>query len=135
VELALDRRAFAYWDVELNDWVVASGEYAVQIGADAETVLIEQDLSLTGDTVVRELTMNSSVGDWFAHPLVGPALMAGLTESMTAEQAEQAEANPDGLRMIESMPMQQFLVFTNGAIPAEALEQLIGLSKTPAPVV
>jgi beta-glucosidase len=135
VEFALDRRAFAYWDIDQNDWVVASGEYAVQVCADSQTVLTEQVISLTGDTVVRELTMESSVGDWFAHPLVGPALMAGLTESMTAEQQQQADANPDGLRMVESMPMQQFLVFTNGAIPMEALEQLIGLSKTPAPVV
>jgi beta-glucosidase len=135
VELALDRRAFAYWDVDLNDWVVASGAYVVQVCADAETVLVEESLALTGDTVVRELTMDSSVGDWFAHPLVGPALMAGLTQSMTAEQQQQAEANPDGLRMVESMPMQQFLVFTNGAIPVEALDQLIDLSKTPAPVV
>jgi beta-glucosidase len=135
VDLALDRRAFAYWDVDQKDWVVASGGYTVQACADSQTVLTEQVISLTGDTVVRELTMESSVGDWFAHPLVGPALMAGLTESMTAEQQQQADANPDGLRMVESMPMQQFLVFTNGAIPMEALEQLIGLSKTPAPVV
>ena len=135
VEFPLDRRSFAYWDIDLNDWVVASGSYVVQVCADAETVVVEEGLSLTGDTVVRELTMDSSVGDWFAHPLVGPALMAGLTQSMTAEQQQQADANPDGLRMVESMPMQQFLVFTNGAIPAEALDQLIGLSKTPAPVV
>ena len=47
----------------------------------------------------------------------------------------QAEQNPDGLKMVESMPMQQFLVFTNGAIPVEVLEQLLELSKTPAPVV
>jgi len=134
VELPLDRRAFAYWDTTLNDWVVASGEYAVQVCADAESVLVEEDLTLSGDTVVRELTMESSVGDWFAHPLVGPALMSGLTQSMTAEQQQQADANPDGLRMVESMPMQQFLVFTNGAIPIEALDQLIDLSKTPAPV-
>jgi beta-glucosidase len=135
VELPLGRRAFAYWDTDLNDWVVASGEYVVQVCADAESVLVEESLSLSGDTVVRELTMESSVGDWFAHPLVGPALMAGLTQSMTAEQQQQADANPDGLRMVESMPMQQFLVFTNGAIPAEALDQLIDLSKAPAPVV
>jgi beta-glucosidase len=134
VELPLDRRAFAYWDTNVGDWVVASGEYVIQVCADAETVLVEEGLSLTGDAVVRELTMDSSVGDWFAHPLVGPALMAGLTESMTAEQQEQADANPEGLRMVESMPMRQFLVFTNGAIPMEALEQLIGLSKMPAPV-
>ncbi|WP_456284386.1 beta-glucosidase [Microbacterium sp. JZ101] len=135
VTFELDRRAFAYWDVEAGDWVVASGDYAVQVCADAQTLIAEQIISLAGDTVVRELSMESSVGDWFAHPLVGPALMEGLTASMTPEQQQQAEANPDGLRMVESMPMRQFLVFTNGAIPAEALEQLIGLSRMPAPVV
>lgn len=135
VELRLDRRAFAYWDIEQHDWVVPAGEYAVQVCFDASTVLAEERVALAGDALVRELTMESTVGDWFGHPVVGPALMAGLTASMTSEQAEQAEQNPDGLKMVESMPMQQFLVFTNGAIPVEALEQLIDLSKAPTPVV
>ncbi len=135
VELRLDRRAFAYWDIEQRDWVVPAGEYAVQVCSDASTVMVEELVALTGDALVRELTMESTVGDWFGHPVVGPALMAGLTASMTPEQAAQAEQNPEGLKMVESMPMQQFLVFTNGAIPVEALEQLIDLSKAPAPVV
>ena len=101
--------------------------------ADASTVLQEQTVTLAGDAVTRELTMDSTVGDWFSHPVVGPALMAGLQSSMTPEQAEQAAQNPDGLKMVESMPMQQFLVFTNGAIPTDSLEQLIELSKIPAP--
>lgn len=133
LEFDLDRRAFAYWDIELERFVVPSGEYTVQVCADALTVLAEQAVTLSGDAVVRELTMDSTVGDWFSHPVVGPALMAGLQASMTSEQAEQAEQNPDGLKMVESMPMQQFLVFTNGAIPSDSLEQLIELSKSPAP--
>ncbi|BAJ74952.1 beta-glucosidase-related glycosidase [Microbacterium testaceum StLB037] len=135
VELRLDRRAFAYWDIEQHDWVVPAGEYTVQVCSDASTVLVEERVALAGDALVCELTMESTVGDWFGHPVVGPALMAGLTASMTPEQAEQAEQNPDGLKMVESMPMQQFLVFTNGAIPIEALEQLIDLSKAPVAVV
>ena len=135
VELRMDRRAFAYWDIEQGGWVVAAGEYTVQVCADASTVLAEQTVTLVGDSLVRELTMESTVGDWFGHPVVGPALMAGLASAMTPEQALQAEQNPDGLKMVESMPMQQFLVFTNGAIPVEVLEQLLELSKTPAPVV
>ena len=131
----MDRRAFAYWDIEQGGWVVAAGEYTVQVCADASTVLAEQTVTLVGDSLVRELTMESTVGDWFGHPVVGPALMAGLASAMTPEQALQAEQNPDGLKMVESMPMQQFLVFTNGAIPVEVLEQLLELSKTPAPVV
>src|SRR4029453_13904053 len=105
----------------------------VQVCSDANTVLAEQALAFPGDAVVRELSMESTVGDWFRHPVVGPACMGGRAEAMPPGQARQAEANPDGLRMVESMPMQQFLAFTNGAIPAESLEQLMELSETPAP--
>ena len=132
VSLRLDRRAFAYWDVALGQWVVAAGEYRVQVGSDASTIVREQAITLPGDSIVRELTLDSTVGDWFGHPLVGPLLMQGMTANMTEEQAQQAVENPDQLKMVESMPMQQFLAFTQGAIPAEALEQMMQLSKSPA---
>jgi beta-glucosidase len=131
VELSLGRRAFAYWDIEEGDWVVPGGEYTVQVGDNVSTIVTAQTISLVGDTLARPLSMDSTVGDWFAHPVVGPALLSGLTAGMTPEQAEQAEANPDGLKMVESMPMQQFLAFTGGAFPQEMLDQLITLSSTP----
>ncbi|WP_292905200.1 fibronectin type III-like domain-contianing protein [Microbacterium sp.] len=107
VELTLGRRAFAYWDVELSQWVVPAGEYRIQVGENVSTIVAEHSVTLEGDVVVRALTMAS-----------------GLTE----EQAQQAEQNPDALKMVESMPMQQFLTFTNGAFPLEMLEQLMALS-------
>ena len=129
VDLALDRRAFAYWDVELSAWVVPTGDYAIQVGQDASRIIAEQRIALTGDVRLRPLTLESPVGEWFAHPLVGPALMQGLTAGMTEEQRTHAADNPDELKMVESMPMQQFLAFTGGAFPAEALAQLMALSR------
>ncbi|MHA7179405.1 glycoside hydrolase family 3 C-terminal domain-containing protein [Arthrobacter sp. MDB2-24] len=131
VDLPLDRRAFAYWDIELDRWVVPAGQYTIQIGETVSKIVAEQQITLSGDTVVRELTMQSTVGDWFAHDVVGPALMQGLTAGMSEDQAAQAADNPEGLKMVESMPMKQFLAFTNGAFPAEMLEQLMELSRAP----
>lgn len=129
VELSLDRRAFAYWDVELDRWVVAAGEYSIQVGQDVSTILVEEPIALRGDIIVRPLTLDSTVGDWFGHPAVGPALQQGLSAGMSEEQRKHAEANPNDLKMVESMPMQQFLAFTGGAFPVEALEQLMELSR------
>ena len=128
VDFALDRRAFAYWDIELSQWVVPSGEYTVQIGETVSTIVAEQLITLTGDRLVRALSLESTVGDWFAHPVVGPAFLQGLTAGMTPEQRAHAESNPEEFTMIESMPMRQFLAFTNGAFPIEALDQLMALS-------
>lgn len=128
VEFDLDRRAFAYWDIELSQWVVSAGSYAVQIGENASEIVAAESVVLRGDVLLRPLTLDSTVGDWFAHPSVGPALMQGLAAAMTLEQSAQAEESGDALRMVESMPMQQFLAFTGGALPMEWLEQLMASS-------
>ncbi len=130
VELALDARAFAYWDVTAGDWVTAPGTYTVQVCADAHTPLLEQDVRLEGQVVAGELTMRSSVKEWLGHPVVGPVLMEGMTAGMTDEQRAMAEANADALRMVESMPFQQFLDFTQVPIDAATLDQLMALSRT-----
>ena len=64
VTVHLDRRAFAYRDIELGRWVVPSGEYRVRVCADASTVLTERAINLAGDSVIRELSMESTVGRW-----------------------------------------------------------------------
>ncbi|MCE0459737.1 beta-glucosidase [Curtobacterium flaccumfaciens] len=129
INLTLDRRAFAYWDIEEHDWIVAPGEYTVQIGDDAEHIVAEQTLTLNGERLMRPLSMDSTVGEWFAHPAVGPALMEGMAASMSAEQQAQAADQQDQLRMVESMPMRQFLAFTGDLFPPEALEALMELSR------
>ncbi|BAL88167.1 putative glycosyl hydrolase [Actinoplanes missouriensis 431] len=125
VELALDRRSFAYWDIEYGRWVVAPGEYHVQVGENAASVVAEQSITLTGDVIVPDLSMDSTVKEWFEHPVAGPALLQGIAAGMTPGQQAQAEQQQDQLRMVESMPMRQFAGFLGGAMPQAALDQLI----------
>ncbi|WP_108249364.1 glycoside hydrolase family 3 C-terminal domain-containing protein [Planctomonas deserti] len=129
VLLELGRRAFAYWDIELDRWVVAPGDYRIQLGQDAATVLAEATVTLAGDVIIPVLSFDSTVGDWFAHPIAGPALMEGMSAAMSEEKRAQAVDQQEQLRMVESMPMKQFMGFLGGAIPVEALEQLIDASK------
>ncbi|WP_018761168.1 glycoside hydrolase family 3 C-terminal domain-containing protein [Arthrobacter sp. 135MFCol5.1] len=135
VELKLDHRSFAYYDQPLGRWLVAPGDYAIQIGVNAGTVETETTVSLVGDTIARELSMDSPVGEWFGHPVVGPVLLKGITASMSEEQALSAAANQDSMRMVESLPMKQFVGFLGGALPPEALDQLLELSRQPAEAV
>ncbi|MHA3021701.1 glycoside hydrolase family 3 C-terminal domain-containing protein [Mycobacterium sp. BMJ-28] len=131
VAFALDRRAFAYWDIAVGHWVVPAGTYSIQVCADASTVLREESITLPGDPLSGALSLDSTVGDWFAHPLVGPLLVEAIAAGMSEEQARQSAKNPDQLKMVESMPMRQFLAFTNGAIPVDCLDQLMVLSAAP----
>lgn len=127
VELDLDRRAFAWYDIELSRWVVSPGDYTVQLGLSAARVVAEAPVRLTGDVIVPALSIDSTVQEWFGHPIVGPELGKVL-----AGQSDRAESSADWMRMVASMPMRQFtklMVYRGVSLPTDALPRLIELSK------
>ena len=126
VSFELDRRAFAYWDVREHGWVVAPGEYTVQVGRSAADVVAEARVTLAGDDVVPELTLGSSVAEWFGHPVVGAQLLAGFLATLP-EGAVEMHAGM--LQMVGSMPMGRFATDFGSAIPAAELERLMAEAK------
>jgi beta-glucosidase len=76
--------------------------------------------------------LNSTVGEWFGHASVGPALTEAVESGLTEEQAAFAAENAFAMRMVESMPMRQFLGFLPNPLPEEYLEQLMRMSHASA---
>lgn len=108
------------------------GSYRVQLGGSAHEVLAEAAVQLAGDSdVPAALTLDSTVKQWFGHPVVGPALMQAMMAGATEEQLAASEQNANMLKMVESMPMGQFARFPGVEIPDAALQQLISLSEQP----
>ncbi|WP_245958686.1 family 78 glycoside hydrolase catalytic domain [Microbacterium bovistercoris] len=129
VEFALDRRAFAYWDIVKERWFVEPGTHRVELGRSSADIVASAGVPLEGDIdKPAPLTLESTVGDWFGHPVVGPALMQEMTAGASAEQLAAASENENMLKMVESMPMGQFARFPGVEIPDAALEQLMALS-------
>ncbi|MBB6121339.1 glycoside hydrolase family 3 C-terminal domain-containing protein [Nocardiopsis algeriensis] len=133
VELELDRRAFAYYDVEAARWVVAPGEYLVQVGEDASTVVAEQALALEGERRNLPLTLDSTLGEWFAHPEAGPVLVEAMGSAMGG-QAAAFEMNEEMLMMVSSMPLRQLLAFAGPGVPQEDLDRVLALGSGAAAV-
>ncbi|MCF2531120.1 beta-glucosidase [Yinghuangia soli] len=113
VTLALGRRAFAFYNVHEADWRVSAGAYTIQIGDSADDIVAEAVIELPGDAPkALPLTIESSLGDWFAHPVVGPELTARLSAAAPApEGPEEAEESARLLRMAAPMPMSQFFLY------------------------
>ncbi|HEY9308769.1 MAG TPA: family 78 glycoside hydrolase catalytic domain [Microbacterium sp.] len=133
VAVELDRRAFAYWDVEKKRWWVEPGQYTVEVARSATDVESALPITLEGDSdLPAPLTLDSTVGEWFGHPTVGPAMMQAMMANATPQQRAAADESAGMLRMVESMPMGQFARFPGVEIPDEALDQLIALSTAPA---
>jgi len=131
VTFDLDRRAFAYWDVTTGGWVVTGGAYRIQVGESSSTIVAEAGISLVGDPVIQELTMESTFGEWSAHPVVGAEFRQSMTRNLPAEQAADFEkANQDGLAMAAHLPMRSFTRAAPGLFSEETLEQLMKISRT-----
>ncbi|MEU2121624.1 glycoside hydrolase family 3 C-terminal domain-containing protein [Nocardia niwae] len=123
VELNLDRRAFAYWDTEISDWVVTPGEYRVIVGRDAVAVDAESVVELAGDEITRVLTLGSTVQEWFDHPIVGPVLLDTFQSDLLA-----AIAQPGTLRVMGTLPMQKVVNILGESLPAGAVDSLMAMT-------
>ncbi|WP_029433927.1 glycoside hydrolase family 3 C-terminal domain-containing protein [Blastococcus sp. URHD0036] len=127
VSFDLDRRAFAYWDVERDGWVVAPGSYRVQVAQDAATVLAEEALTLAGDDLTQELTLDSTVEEWFTHPVVGPTLLDDLTGG--GSDGPPVELPAALLPMIFSMPFRKVVDLLPVEVPEATLSHLMARSR------
>lgn len=122
VEFDLPRRAFAYWDIDASDWLIAAGRYQVQICADAATVLAEAPLELVGDRIATELKLDSTMASWMDHPDVGERVLTMLGFADAEIPAEQ-------LAMVRSMTMQQFVAISGLPIAPETLEEIMAATR------
>lgn len=127
VELPLDRRAFAYWDVDVHDWCVTPGAYTVQLCNDAESVHSEQPITLQGDNRVAELTMWSTLQEWLDHPVIGWMLV----DEVDSDQLRLV-TQPHILRMIGTLPMQKIVNTLAGTVPAETWDRLMAKTRSHA---
>jgi len=133
VRLELDRRVLAYWDVELHRFVVATGDYTVQLCADAVTVLDQATIALEGDGIVAGLTLQSTVGEWIAHPVAGPEIVNALM-ALSAAAGSQAQAADIDLSagipdIVGLMPMVQLVHLSGGGLDGD---HLLALAAGPA---
>src|SRR5690606_35035041 len=87
VELVIEGRDLAYWDVALDRFVIEPGDYAVAVGASSRDLRLEDEIELDGEEVRAPLTMESTLGEVLAHPIAGE-LVGRQLASMPVAQAD-----------------------------------------------
>lgn len=135
VQFTLDRRAFAYWNTQIHDWHVESGEFELQIGRNAQDIVLSHSVALESEVnIPKVFDLNSTMGEILADPK-GKAVLEQAMAAMTGAEEAQAmgeQAQGDGeaisnemiVAMMEGMPLRQLVSFVPG-VTKEALNQLI----------
>jgi hypothetical protein len=100
-------------------WWVDPGTSCLELAPSSTEVFSSVDFALGGEVDQPEpLALEYAVGDWFAHPVVGPALMQAMMADATEEQLAAASENENML------PMGQLARLPGVEIPDAALERL-----------
>ena len=135
VTFTLDKRAFAYWNEEIQDWHVESGEFTIEVGQSSRNMECSTSVYVMSTTKLpKHYTMDTIFMDLMAdpeamevmQPMMG-AIQRALSPGSEDKSAAAAEAITEemNLAMMKYMPLRGALSFGGGSITREQIEDLL----------
>lgn len=137
LSFSLDRRAFAYFDEKVNNWVVKAGKFDLLVGTDAATILAQSTISVTADTrTVRNLTSYSLLKDFLTVPEVSEllqpkidALINQMVGTIPSDQAKRRKKVEQFFTYImHDLPLYKLPQQTNGAVSEAEVDQILSIT-------
>ena len=135
ITFTLDKRAFAYWNEEIHDWHVESGEFTIEVGQSSRNIECSASVNVmstiklpkhyTMDTIFMDLMADPEAME-VMQPMMG-AIQQALTPGSEDVSAAAAEAITEemNLAMMKYMPLRGALSFGGGSITREQIEDLL----------
>ena len=69
VTMKLDKRSFAWYNTQLQNWYAASGKYEILIGASSRDIRLSETIELSSSQVIpMHIHMNTTLGELFNNP-------------------------------------------------------------------
>lgn len=122
VTFTLNKRSFAYYNVQLGDWHVESGVFNILVGASSRDIRLTAPLEVKSTVrLAAKFHRNTTVGDLLANPLTADkakhySSIFGLESAM--------EDNPEMfLAMMKYMPLRALIGFGQGKYTEENLAE------------
>jgi beta-glucosidase len=128
VTFTLGKRAFAYYNVQLHDWHVETGEFEIMVGSSSRDIKLTKIVNIESTVRVPVVyTVNTTMGDvrkdpraWkIIKPLRQNDLFGGSQDESTSEVANEAISEEMSMAMIEYMPLRGAMSFGGNVSPAD----------------
>jgi len=131
VTFTLDKRSFAYYNVELKDWHIETGDFRILVGKSSRDIVLSETIHVESTVhIPLKVHRNTTVGDLLSDPVLAP-----VTKDMLAKFGEQnplmnsrdvdAETAEMMAAMMKYIPLRAIVNFSQGAFTEEMLEGLI----------
>ena len=137
VNITLDKRSFAYWNQQIHDWHVETGEFVIEVGQSSRDIALRETIKVTSTVELpRKYSMDSIVMDILDDPVATEALkpvMEAISQVLTPQSDEPSAASEAitaemNMAMLKYMPLRGILSFGGGAVELPpAVRGLLGM--------
>lgn len=129
VSFILDKRAFAYYNVELKDWHVESGEFEILVGKSSRDIVLREKVIVNSTVQLKKrFHRNSYIGDIVDDPK-GYQIVMDLIEKMR-QSGKISENDEKALKDIfqgwlRYQPIRAVVNFGGGYMTEEMLDNIL----------
>lgn len=128
VTFTLDKRAFAYYNTEIKDWYVESGEFEIVIGKSSQQIVLSEFVTVNSTSKTKKkFDMNSTVGDIMNSPegldKLNKVMHGFLVKHGMDRGIKYMEQNMENA-MIKFMPIRSMPIFTSNEVTKEMVLEL-----------
>ncbi|WP_082360639.1 beta-glucosidase family protein [Bacillus sp. FJAT-28004] len=125
VIFTLDKRSFAFYDVEFKDWHAETGAYDVLIGRSSRNIELQVTVNVQSTTeIVPTFNRNTTMGALMSDPRTIPVLLE-LQSKMPQTVSSEAVSGEMMMAMMRYLPLRALLPFSGGAMNEETLSGML----------
>jgi len=127
VTFNLDKRTFAYYNAEIKDWYLESGEFEILVGKSSKDIILKENVKVNSTKTIRKkFHRNSTIGDLMEDP-VGSRILKELMQDQISEifPVDEHRNEELALSMMKYLPLRGLINFGRGQFTEEMLEALL----------
>ncbi|WP_042221795.1 glycoside hydrolase family 3 C-terminal domain-containing protein [Oceanobacillus manasiensis] len=131
VTFTLDQGAFAYYNVDLKDWHVETGEFDILIGKSSKEIVLKDTINVTSSIeLVQQVHRNTNIGDILSNPTLAPLAKELLKEANKDNPLFNMSDDSEGMSdmmeaMMKYLPLRALANFSGGSFTEEMLTDMI----------
>ena len=134
VQMQLDKRSFAWYNTQIQDWYAATGKYEILVAASSRDIRLAKAVNVVSTTELPiHVTMNTTISELLENPKTKPIIedmssslmehMGGSQEAEEGNAASEAITPEMSLKMMENAPLRSMRSFMG--MSTEEIQELI----------
>ena len=125
VTFTLDKRSFAYYNVDIKDWHVETGKFNILIGKSSRDIVLSKEVEVQSTVKLpKNYNMNTNYGDLLNDPNAKEFLQQLNNRYFEDMEGDMGEGTQEMMeQMLKYNPLRVFVSFTDGRISSEFIQE------------